>query len=285
LKDNGKSLSDFKLKFERFIQKHQLSIGTEKITLNEIIYRLEDKYGLDIQFDKNGELKIITKPETTDNYHRIPVNSGCKITATITISAKEGIKALYCGEEKKVHTYLFDVNKWTMEEAKKWVADHKDYRAEEEKTVGELTDEIMDHAEQFKTGEGNIAVTPEMFKSMTEDILTMRTDLTELKEGRVLSSKNRTLVKDIMDELTKLRDMLEELYTATEPSAREEEGGEVEIEKLVEVRKSDDSPSLDERIARAFERLLVDDKLGPMLNKAVDEALNVSIRKKLGKTE
>jgi len=70
--------------------------------------------------------EIITKPETTENYHRIPVNTSCKITATITISAKEGIKALYCGKEKKIHTYLFDVKKWTMAEAKKWALDHKE---------------------------------------------------------------------------------------------------------------------------------------------------------------
>ena len=61
---------------------------------------------------KNGnvihEKETITKPETTENYHHIPVNPGCKITATITISASQGIKATYCGAVKKVHTYLFD---------------------------------------------------------------------------------------------------------------------------------------------------------------------------------
>lgn len=75
-----------------------------------------------VELEKDG---VITKPETTENYHRIPVNTGCKVTATITISAKEGIKALYCGKEKKIHTYLFDVNKWTMEEAQAWVKEHK----------------------------------------------------------------------------------------------------------------------------------------------------------------
>lgn len=71
---------------------------------------------------------IITKPETTAQYHRIPVSeghSGHRIR-TITISAAQGIKALYCGQCKKVITYLFDVKKWTMEEAKKWVQEHKD---------------------------------------------------------------------------------------------------------------------------------------------------------------
>ena len=65
----------------------------------------------------------ISKPETTEDYHRIPV-SDCKITATIDISEKDGIKALYCGKEKKIATYLFDVDNFTMKEAKAWVKEH-----------------------------------------------------------------------------------------------------------------------------------------------------------------
>jgi len=64
-------------------------------------------------------------PEETDKYIRIPI-AECDITATIVISKDEGIKALYCGKEKKVATYLFQKDKgWTMAKAKKWVADHK----------------------------------------------------------------------------------------------------------------------------------------------------------------
>ena len=32
---------------------------------------------------------------------------------------------MYCGEKKIVHTYLFDVNKWTMAEAQTWVKANK----------------------------------------------------------------------------------------------------------------------------------------------------------------
>jgi len=52
------------------------------------------------------------------------VGAPCKITATITIDAAKGIKALYCGEEKRIRTYLFDKEKWTMAEAKAWVKEH-----------------------------------------------------------------------------------------------------------------------------------------------------------------
>jgi HK97 family phage prohead protease len=69
---------------------------------------------------------IITKPEETEDYIRIPVRD-CKITATITISAEQGIKALYCGEVKKIATYLFAKDKgWTMEKAKAWVKEHEE---------------------------------------------------------------------------------------------------------------------------------------------------------------
>ena len=68
--------------------------------------------------------KVITKPEETDDYIRIPVRD-CEITATITISEEEGIKGLYCGEVKKIATYLFAKAKgWTMDKAKEWVAEH-----------------------------------------------------------------------------------------------------------------------------------------------------------------
>ena len=81
-------------------------------------------------------------PEETDKYIRIPVAS-CDITATIVISKDEGIKALYCGKDKKIATYLFQKDKgWTMAKAKKWVKDHGkkgmiiiDDSAKEDKTM------------------------------------------------------------------------------------------------------------------------------------------------------
>jgi len=75
------------------------------------------------------------KPEETEDYIRIPVESPGKHTdhriRTITISAKEGIKALYCGECKVIITYLFAKDKgWTMEKARAWVKEHKKGEAE-----------------------------------------------------------------------------------------------------------------------------------------------------------
>ncbi len=81
-----------------------------------------------------NQFEVITKPEETENYFRIPVDTGDHgghRIRTIDISAKEGITALYCGECKKVITYLFSKEEkfgWTMEKAKAWVKEHeKDY--------------------------------------------------------------------------------------------------------------------------------------------------------------
>ena len=102
--------------------------------------------------DDVKEKETVTKPETTDNYHRVPVpaeegkHSGHKIR-TIDISTEQGIKALYCVDCKKNITYLFDINIWSMEEARQWVADHtKEVKNDqvEEKTISGAKDLPLD---------------------------------------------------------------------------------------------------------------------------------------------
>jgi len=88
--------------------------------------------------------EVILKPEETDEFIRIPVRE-CRVTATIDISKKEGISALYCGDEKQVRTYLFRKDKgWTMAKAKAWVKEHekKSLNVEHEVSQAELIDEI-----------------------------------------------------------------------------------------------------------------------------------------------
>ena len=90
-------------------------------------------------------------PEETDKYIRIPV-AECDITATIVISKDEGIKALYCGKDKKIATYLFEKDKgWTMTKAKKWVKDHKNDRAIAEQ-LNELFASMVEKSPEFKEG-------------------------------------------------------------------------------------------------------------------------------------
>ncbi len=88
--------------------------------------------------DEVEKLDIITKPEETDDYIRIPVDTGNHDghrIRTIEISAKEGIKAIYCGTDKVIMTYLFAKSKgWDMEKARAWVKEH------EGKSIDELTE-------------------------------------------------------------------------------------------------------------------------------------------------
>ncbi len=72
----------------------------------------------------------ITKPEETEDYYRIPVkgeegkHTDHRIR-TIDIDKKKGIKALYCGEDKVIITYLFDKDKWdSMKDCQEWVDEH-----------------------------------------------------------------------------------------------------------------------------------------------------------------
>ena len=76
-----------------------------------------------------NDKELVTKPEETDEYIRIPVDTGNHEghrIRTIDISEKEGIKALYCGTDKVVMTYLFAKAKgWDMAKARAWVKEHE----------------------------------------------------------------------------------------------------------------------------------------------------------------
>jgi len=63
--------------------------------------------------------------ETTENFHRIPVGRKKKDAKIRTINVGKGIKALYDAKNKAIVTYLFDVSKYTMKQAKDWVKKHK----------------------------------------------------------------------------------------------------------------------------------------------------------------
>ncbi len=84
---------------------------------------------------------LVTKPEQTDDMIRVPADrgdhTGHKIR-TITVSEKDGIKALYCIQDKAVITYLFEKEDgWTMEKARAWMKEHMKTASQ-----AELSDEI-----------------------------------------------------------------------------------------------------------------------------------------------
>ena len=93
--------------------------------INEICDAVEKEIEPEGEPEIVESYELITKPEETDEFIRIPVRD-CKVTATIDISKKEGISALYCGKEKQVRTYLFRKDHgWTMAKAKAWVKEHE----------------------------------------------------------------------------------------------------------------------------------------------------------------
>jgi hypothetical protein len=71
-------------------------------------------------------------PETKGDFIHIPVRDASEFTnkcATITLDKDEGIKALICRRKDKdttaVRTVMFPKDKFNMDQAKKWIADHE----------------------------------------------------------------------------------------------------------------------------------------------------------------
>ncbi len=96
------------------------------VPMNAEALRIAKSLGLEDLVEK----EIVTKPEETENYIRVP-NPKAKGShkdhkiRTDTLSEKEGIKGLYCVEDKVYITYLFSKDKdWTMAKAEAWVKEH-----------------------------------------------------------------------------------------------------------------------------------------------------------------
>jgi len=208
-----------------------------------------DEEDLRFELEEDAEEEVpIEKVEVTENYIRIPVSSGHdghKIR-TKTISASQGIKALYCVDCKKFKTYLFDKDKWTLAEAQAWVREHKrgleryeGMIVEKEEMPGDMAIEQIIEKEEMRyltKEEQEIfkKIQDKYFVTIEERLEGIESNIAEFKEGRILSTKNRTLIKEILDIWAELKSKLEELYNATEPPAREEEK-EIEIEEPREV--------------------------------------------------
>lgn len=255
--ESMKKALDKYIEVEDFQVEVEIENESKTMTPDELkeFYRKQSEPEIEIIGEEEEvEIEVITKPETTDNYHRIPISSGHDghEIRTIVVSAKKGIKALYCVTCKKIKTYLFDTSKWSMEEAQAWVADHKglldrfeerEMRRDEEDvdlqeavndcfemgiediedlTFDDIEEEIAvigDGAKGAEIPQGKITFENE---EMLTEIRQLRADIAELKEGRVLSTKNRTLVKDIRDMIRELDGKLTELLDATEPPEKAE---------------------------------------------------------------
>ena len=217
---------------------------------------------IEIEEDKK---EIVTKPEETDEYIRIPVRE-CEITATIDISKDEGIKALYCGKVKKIATYLFLKSKgWDMEKAKKWIAEH----GKSEDVV--IVDDLEETKREFNPNEiYEIVKENKELKEANETLLTKYVNL-ELKVGAVLNAKNKSNLKQAQ-ELIQL--VLDSAGTTEENSViiddeikyKEGDDGLVDI-----VTDTVDNPVINEETNEAVEEEIFKAKIETIINQSMND--------------
>jgi len=124
-------------------------------------------------------------PEETENYIHIPVRDADDFVEdsfrTITLSESEGIKAVI-GHLKsdpdgptKVQKYLFDREKWSLEEAQEWVDEHKEDVLNTNSTGGENMDGVTEetipvHATKtHRESRVKFLTTPTLVKAANEE--------------------------------------------------------------------------------------------------------------------
>lgn len=186
----------------------------------------EDPYSLDDDDIVQLFSDIVQRPETTDNYHHIPVKSARLFIKesfrTITISEKEGIKAVI-GKLKSdpdgpthIQKYLFDVDKWTLEEAKQWVKEHKEKELKEEEMIEKILEKL--NVLESKIDSLQDMITIELFRSLDGDAFEEEEE--DKKETKTVESEEEE------NYLTKLLDdmnaMLQNLSVQLEKAMNKE---------------------------------------------------------------
>lgn len=217
--------------------------------------------------EEKPEADAVTKPETTEDFHHVPVRSAGDFVddsfRTIDISKAQGIKAVIGkltsdpNGSTVIQKYLFDVDKWTMAEAKKWVKDNKaliddgthgvfvrvvDASSTDEKVFQKTEIHIEEPDEKDKlTATIKIAD----MEGFQEIIRGLKDDIAGVKEGRVLNTKIRKLISDSVTNMEELTESFRKLLSETEPKPPVEEvNSEVDDGKLAEairekIKKSD----------------------------------------------
>ena len=148
-----------------------------------------------IEIEITDNTPLITKPEETDDFIRIPVRT-CEVTATIDISKKEGISALYCGKEKQVRTYLFRKDKgWDMEKAKAWVKEH-DGKTVHDISQEEIIDEL-DYLDSMLKESGANKKVKEILQALAKSYLDAIQDAT-------IPVKDKLTSQDILESLKRI---------------------------------------------------------------------------------
>ena len=244
------------------------------------------------------EKDTVTKPEETEDYIHLPAkgeegkHEGHKIR-TMDIDAEKGIKGKYCIDCKKIISFMFDKSKWTMERAKKWMADHGknissyyegmeevtlDNLEQEEFTIKDIEDEIkyiakvgntkpaMPFQEEKQKEEPSKGFSINEVYEIVKESKELKAKLAEieLKAGAVLNRINK---QDLKDAQAKIQKVLDSAETA-EPT---EEGKEIEIE--------DDGLDIEEKEAeKESDALDIDEKeLVEIIHSALESHINRSV--------
>jgi len=264
---------------------------------------IEDEEEKDLLNDDNEKI------EETEEYIRIPAkgeegkHKGHKIR-WITVSEKEGIRGIYCIDCKKIITFVFDKKKgWTLEKAKKWMADHgKDIEDVEEKQLEiEIEEkEVIPCKETSKASEGEKLDTgiEEVFSDLEFDkdkkeftidsdklidkIYELAKENKELKEkikeielkaGAVLNAKNKQNLKQAQN---LIQEVLDSAESAQEDSLEIEDEKNIKEDNTVidlEDDKKDDEPKDKEEDEDTIE---VDEET---IAKAIDERMGYILGK------
>lgn len=289
----------FEIKSKELIDDLKIEIINEKEEKEDGL--LTDKKTRELLLDMAKDsiiekIEVITKPETTENYHHVPApgeegkHNEHKIR-TMDISAEKGIKGRYCVDCKKMVSYLFDVGKWTMERAKKWVADNsKDYENIEIKEEPEVKEEIKEEVKEIPNENKDMIELATKYgallaeKSILECEIELRNVAIkeleakiveiELKQGAVLNKKNKSALKDAQDKIQSVLD-------SAEPASNEE------IEIVEESVKEDKKEKIEETNidVNDIERIInsaLETQFSNSTDKFID-GMNNSIKKFTGK--
>ena len=231
------------------------------------------------------EKEIITKPEETEEYIRIPVRE-CEITATIDISKDEGIKALYCGKVKKIATYLFLKSKgWTMEKAKKWVAENG--KSEDVVIVDDLEEtKVLEAVKEFNPNEiyeivrenKELKQKMEWYHNAFVENSLEKQDL-ELKVGAVLNKKNKEDLKTAQEKIQSVLDSAEpiEENSLEIEEVKDNKGDDTEID--IEDNAKDDKGIDEAKLEEIIERTLKES------NKSIKEHFNKKLNYVMGRVK
>ncbi len=182
----------------------QVIVPSNREAIQSIRSKSVDPVAQKLLDDVLADKELVTKPEETDEYIRIPVKE-CKITATIDISRDEGIKALYCGKEKEIATYLFAKDKgWTMAKARAWVKEHaKKY------LIAETTTTDSDNISIVAV---KISDTPQIYKKQTsqEEIIDEIDYLKTLIDKEGLGEQAKIVAQNLLKVMCS-KELLEEM--------------------------------------------------------------------------